>query len=626
MISAIAWVKRGAAARIPKTEGALDEGVEDVSDPVTAANTAANATASAAAAANASGKSSGKRRAAPAAEAAVDSDDSDDDDESDHRVHKLTAGNLMYYGSNAEDPHMKIREDEEDDSELDDFEIHATDLVLLGARSDEQLSSLEAYVYEEPADNLYPHHDIPLPVFPLCVAWFDFRPNGGSGGSGGGNFAAVGTFAPYIEVWDLDVMDALEPYMVIGAEAYAIQSEEQFTSHAAEALAASSRQSGGSEGKQKGKEKKGKKKKTLGGGSGGGNGPQGHTDAVMCLSWNKLQPNALASGSADNTVRLWDLEGDCAGSLSCLTHHRDKVQAVAWHPTEAPALLTAGFDRRAVAVDVRAPDANTAREWSLSADAEKVCWHPSGTSFCVSSEDGIVQCFDVRTGAKTKPLWSLQAHEGACAGLDINSNVDGLMATGGNDNLVKVWSLSSSNNKPTLIGKRNMKLGAIFDVSFCTDSPALLAAGGSKGKIGIWNTLELEEVQSKLPGAEAAIGEDGRVLSGAVAGMGALEVNSSSDEEDGGADGEGTDKEGGGASSSKTAKAKGKAKAAAVEEEDDDDDEDDDDEDDEDDDDEEEEGAKQQAAIAARVKAAAAAAGKKARRSKAKATKARPKK
>ena len=209
----------------------------------------------------------------------------------------------------------------------------------------------------------------------------------------------------------------------------------------------------------------------------------------------------------------------------------------------------------------------------------------------------------------------------------MNSNVDGLMATGGNDNLVKVWSLSSSNNKPTLIGKRNMKLGAIFDVSFCTDSPALLAAGGSKGKIGIWNTLELEEVQSKLPGAEAAIGEDGRVLSGAVAGMGALEVNSSSDEEDGGGDGDGTDKEGGGASSSKTAKAKGKAKAAAVEEDDDDDDdEDDDDEDDEDDDDEEGEGAKQQAAIAARVKAAAAAAGKKARRSKAKATKARPKK
>ena len=66
---------------------------------------------------------------------------------------------------------------------------------------------------------------------------------------------------------------------------------------------------------------------------------------------------------------------------------------------------------------------------------------------------------------------------------------------------------------------------------------ALLAAGGSKGKLGIWNTLELEEIQAKLPAAEAALGSDGRVLSGAVAGMGALDVNSSSDEE--GEDGEG---------------------------------------------------------------------------------------
>merc|ERR1719502_1525662 len=106
------------------------------------------------------------------------------------------------------------------------------------------------------------------------------------------------------------------------------------------------------------------------------------------------------------------------------------------------------------------------------------------------------------------------------------------MATGGQDKLVKLWSLAGGGT-PELVGKRNMQLGAIFDVSFCKDSPALLAAGGSKGKLGIWNTLELEAIQAKLPGAQAALGADGRVLSGAVAGMGALEVNSSSDEEDG---------------------------------------------------------------------------------------------
>lgn len=76
-----------------------------------------------------------------------------------------------------------------------------------------------------------------------------------------------------------------------------------------------------------------------------------------------------------------------------------------------------------------------------------------------------------------------------------------------------------------------MQIGGIFDLSFSRDSPALVAAGGAKGKLGVWNTLELEEMQSLLPNAEAAIGIDGRVLGGAVAGMGALDVNSSSEDE-----------------------------------------------------------------------------------------------
>ena len=466
MIASIAWARRGAPARVPTTEAQLDEGLED-------------ADGSAAAVRNGAG-SQGKKRAGSGSKRAAVVEEEEDEDEAG--IEKVTAGNLTYYHNNKEDPYLQLGEDGDVDSEIDDYEIGDTDLVLLGARSDEQLSNLEVFVYEEPHDNLYPHHDVPLPVFPLCVEWLDFHPGGTADTSSRsrGNYAAVGTFAPYIEVWDLDMIDALEPVIILGAEAAAAAADNQFTSAAAEALAASARQRGDkSSAAGDGDAKKAKRKKKLGGGS----GPQGHSDAVMCLAWNPIQPNAIASGSADSTVRLWDLEGECSGSVHCLTSHSNKVQSLAWHPSDAALLLSAGFDRLAIVQDVRTP--SSARKWSLTSDAERVCWHPSGDSFVVSSEDGLVKCFDARSGG-TQPLWSLQAHREATTGLSFCPAAPDILATGGQDKLAKLWALPPSTDPsqpPRLLGKRNMMLGALFDIKFSLDAPALLGAGGSKGKV-----------------------------------------------------------------------------------------------------------------------------------------------
>lgn len=61
------------------------------------------------------------------------------------------------------------------------------------------------------------HHDVSLPAFPLCVEWMNTRPNTATGSEESvGNFAAVGTFKPGIEIWNLDVVDAVEPVGQLG--------------------------------------------------------------------------------------------------------------------------------------------------------------------------------------------------------------------------------------------------------------------------------------------------------------------------------------------------------------------------------------------------------------------------
>lgn len=250
-----------------------------------------------------------------------------------------------------------------------------------------QFSTLEIYVYDEEQDNLYAHHDIPLPVFPLCLQWMDFTPahSATSSATPGaeGHVVAVGTFAPYIEVWDLNVLDGLEPVATLGPT----DDSSPYTH------------------------------------------PEGHKDAVMALAWNRLQRNVIASASADQTVCLWDLGSLHEKPILKTHHHHDKVQALAWHIVEPALLLSASFDRNATVIDVRAP--TSARSWSLEAEAESCAWDPHNSNlFVASAENGAVICFDARNSSD-KALWTVKAHRKATSSIAFNMAAKGVLATGG---------------------------------------------------------------------------------------------------------------------------------------------------------------------------------------------------
>ncbi|KAH9607627.1 hypothetical protein KSS87_014137 [Heliosperma pusillum] len=495
----------------------------------------------------------------------LDMDNYDDDGDDGIEVFSKGLGDA-FYPSNELDPYLKDKADDDSEEEADMI-IKAEDSVIVCARNDEELSQLEeieladlssvftplegefmppmtgrctiqtfllldavydlldapsvpcklldVYILEETEDgpNMYIHHDIIISAFPLCTAWLDCPLKGGERG----NFIAVGSMEPSIEIWDLDTIDEVEPALVLGGVI------------------------------EKKKKKKGKKKSIK-------YKEDSHTDSVLGLAWNKEFRNILASASADKRVKIWDIAtGKCSITME---HHTDKVQTVAFSHHVPQILLSGSFDHSIVMVidlylmaqlaipifpvsssvsymgvlveeflsmtctlsvkkskaclsedwkesgvlrnhvyklkDGRNPS-HSGYRWAVEADVESLSWDPhTEHNFIVSLENGMIQGFDIRAASSNsesdlKPSFTIHAHEKAASSISYNFSSPNLLASGSVDKTVKLWDLS--NNQPSCVASKNPKAGAVFAVSFSVENPFLLAIGGSKGKLEVWDTL-----------------------------------------------------------------------------------------------------------------------------------------
>ena len=529
MVLASTWVRRGVAAQFPiKYE--VDEKelsrisklarlqLEDAQDDLAAAQATAQQSASQngdsdeddddQAGAKIPNEISASTHVAEDDLAEYRLDEYDDDPVDDEGEKFAMFGNvrsLAYHAPNEEDPYLVLPQgaDDEDEDEREELQILATDNLILAAKVEDEVAHLEVFVYEDQEDNLYVHHDIMLPAVPLCVEAIDVPAGKNASQVTIGNFVAVGTMNPEIEVWDLDTVDSMYPNAILGQE----PDQPELSGQA-------------------GRKKKKKKPKA---------NAEYHVDAVLALALNKKHRNLLASASADRTVKLWDLKTEkCVKSYSM---HTDKVCALDWHPTESTILLSGSYDRTVVATDMRAPEAAAPR-WRLDADIEKVRWDIHDPNFFyVTTEAGAVYYFDARqipTGDGTsKPRWTLQAHDAAVSSFDINSFIPGFLVTGSEDKQVKLWTVQD--NKPSMIVSRNFEVGKVFAVQFAPDEEVAfrLSVAGSKGALQVWDTSTNAAVRRTFTGrAQMPEGEVKERLVG---------INHDSEESD---DGDGQDEGG----------------------------------------------------------------------------------
>jgi periodic tryptophan protein 1 len=258
-----------------------------------------------------------------------------------------------------------------------------------------------------------------LTSFPICLEWLDYDATS----SYKVNYMAVGTLNPWIEIWDLDLIDNLQPEFILGSSKTIKKKKLKTDSDSAP------------------------KKTKL----------KGHSDAILDLSWNHLNKNLLASGSVDKSIILWNL--DTLKQVTKIKNHSDKVQSLKFHPIEAFSLLSGSADKTVVLYDCRNPKLNK-KEWQIKNACEQIIWNPlSPNEFAVSDDNGAIYYYDIRTN---EPLMYLEgAHdleETGSTTMALSFNVPNLLISVSEDQVAKIWDIDTKKASIDLVYSKNIKI------------------------------------------------------------------------------------------------------------------------------------------------------------------------
>nr|XP_039258896.1 periodic tryptophan protein 1 homolog [Styela clava] len=359
---------------------------------------------------------------------------------------------LVMFADNDADPYItkksksdsNINSDSEDESaEKSAVQLKPDDNLLVCARCGQHSSVLEVYVYNHKSGDFYVHHDIPLLETPLCMQWVGFDP--GAENVNSGNLLAVGNFNGTIDIWDLDVLNSLEPVASIG----------------------------------KGKVSKQRRKIDF-----------RHADAILDIAWTDVVHDQLASASADTAIALWDLE--LGKATRVFRDHKNKVQTLAWMPKSDKHLLSGAFDGNIIMTDTL--EIRTVAQWTIDGEVERITWNNENSKYFVASCDsGFAFYCDVRKPTEFIHKW--KAHEGAIPGLFLNQsdskNNSCLLQTASSDGLVKLWDLNF--DKPKLVHEKDMKMGMVHCCEGNPDENSVVAFGGQKGQVRLWDLAKISE-------------------------------------------------------------------------------------------------------------------------------------
>jgi serine/threonine protein kinase/Tol biopolymer transport system component len=203
---------------------------------------------------------------------------------------------------------------------------------------------------------------------------------------------------------------------------------------------------------------------------------QGHEGGVCVDGCVAFSPDAqlLASGSWDNTIKLWEVS--TGNTLQTLRGHRDLVLSIAWSPNGL--LLASG----SADSTIKLWEVSTGK--ALQTLTEQDSWvgtlafSPDGQILAAEGANNTVKLWELNTD---KAPQSLTGHENAVSSIAFSP--DGrLLASASFDSTIKLWELSTGNVLHTLKGHKK----EVLTVAFSPDGK-FLASGDAVSAIKLWN-------------------------------------------------------------------------------------------------------------------------------------------
>jgi hypothetical protein len=191
----------------------------------------------------------------------------------------------------------------------------------------------------------------------------------------------------------------------------------------------------------------------------------------------------LASGGADNIVRLWDPAS--GREVRALISHADWVRGVAFAP-DGRLLASAGDDKL-----VRLWDPFSGRELRAlkghSGGVTGVAFSRDGRQLASAGRDYTVRLWDPATG---RELRSLKGHA-QMTGVAFAPDGSVVASAGGDDKMVRLWDAATGRELGSLKGHTDYVRG----VAFAPDSSVVASAGDDK-MVRLWDVFTGRELRA----------------------------------------------------------------------------------------------------------------------------------